>query len=48
MLSRKPLCVVLFATLLLAGCKDREITTYRAPKDPPPVMPGAAPGAPAG
>ncbi|MES1194548.1 MAG: hypothetical protein ABUL65_01550, partial [Opitutus sp.] len=47
MLSRKPLCVVLFATLLLAGCKDREITTYRAPKDPPPVMPGAAPGAPA-
>jgi hypothetical protein len=46
MLSRNPLCVVLFATVLVAGCKDREITTYRAPKDPPVAMPGAAPGAP--
>ncbi len=44
MLSRAPLSVVLFATVLLAGCKDREIVSYRAPKDPPPVMPGAAPG----
>jgi len=44
MLSRAPLCVALFATLLLAGCKDREIVTYRAPKDPPPAMPGAMPG----
>lgn len=43
MLFRAPLCIALFATLLLAGCKDRQIVTYRAPKDPPPAMPGAAP-----
>ena len=43
MLSRVTSCLVLVTTLLLAGCKDREIVTYRAPKDPPPVMPGAKP-----
>lgn len=47
MLSRAPLCVVLFATLLLAACKDREIVSYRAPKDPPPAMAGPASAAPA-
>ncbi len=47
MLSRVPSCFALAAVVLLAGCRDREITTYRAPKDPPPVMPGAAPGTPA-
>ena len=43
MLFRVTPCLVLVTTLLLAGCKDREIVTYRAPKDPPPVMPGAMP-----
>ncbi len=47
MLSRVTPCFVLVATLLLAGCKDREITSYRAPKDPPPAMPGTAPSVPA-
>lgn len=28
-------------TLVLAGCKDREIATYRAPKDAPPPPPAA-------
>lgn len=28
--------------LLLTGCRDREITAYRAPKDPAPAMPGMA------
>jgi hypothetical protein len=39
-------CPTVFAALslvLLIGCKDREIATYRAPKDPPPVMPGVLP-----
>ena len=40
----RPLVFVTLSMLLLAGCKDREIATYRAPKDPPPVMPGAAAG----
>lgn len=32
--------------LLLAACKDREITAYHAPKDPPPIMPGASASSP--
>lgn len=34
--------LVLF-TLVFAGCRDREITSYRAPKDKPPAMRPAAP-----
>jgi hypothetical protein len=42
MSSRLPAFAVL-SLLLFAGCKDREITSYRAPKDPPPAaMPGMA------
>jgi len=33
---------VTLSLLPLVGCKDREIASYRAPKDPPPAMPGAA------
>ena len=33
--------LVLFA-LCFAGCKDREISSYRAPKDKPPALPPAA------
>ncbi len=37
-------CTLLVAATLIAGCKDRAIATYRAPKDPAPTMPmpGAA------
>ncbi len=43
---RHPACCVLFASLLLSGCKDREITAYRAAKDPAPAAkPPAATGA---
>jgi len=37
-------CTLLVAACLVPGCKDREIATYRAPKDPAPTtpMPGAA------
>jgi hypothetical protein len=45
MLLRRPVCFALFATLLLNGCKDRQITSYRAAKDP---APAALPPAPAG
>lgn len=38
MLSRPALSIFLFVPLILSGCRDREITTYRAPKDPPPVV----------
>ena len=31
--------LTLVVLLLSAGCKDREISAYRAPKDPTPVMP---------
>ena len=43
-------CTLIVAACLLGGCKDREIATYRAPKDPAPAlpMPGAAATAPAG
>lgn len=41
--SRRPLFAVLLAVLVLSGCRDREITAYRAPKDPAPAAlpPGA-------
>jgi len=43
-MSPRPLaCAALLCLLLLAGCRDREITAYRAPKDPVAVMPPAAP-----
>lgn len=29
-----PRCAILLALLSLTGCRDREITSYRAPKDP--------------
>ncbi len=45
MLLRRPVCFALFATLLLSGCKDRQITSYRAAKDP---APAALPPATAG
>jgi len=36
---------LLLATLFVSSCKDRQITSYRAPKDPAPaVVPGAASG----
>ncbi len=45
MLIRRPVCFVLFATLLLNGCKDRQITAYRAAKDPvPAALPPATTG----
>ena len=39
----RPLVFAALSLGLLIGCKDREIATYRAPKDPPPVMPGMPP-----
>lgn len=47
MLSRAA-CTLLVAACLLGGCKDREIVTYRAPKDPAPAMPAPGAMAPAG
>lgn len=44
MLTRAAACIVIVAASLLGGCKDREIVTYRAPKDPAPVAPPAASG----
>jgi hypothetical protein len=43
MLPRPPVLAVA-VLLILGGCKDREITAYRAPKDPPPSLPGASSG----
>ena len=40
----RPLLFIALAAFLLIGCKDREIATYRAPKDP---APAAMPGLPA-
>ena len=35
-------CAAVLTLLLTGGCRDREITAYRAPKDPvPPVQPSA-------
>ncbi len=41
-MPRRPLllCALLLTTTLLAGCRDRQITAYRAPKDP--AVPGQA------
>jgi hypothetical protein len=36
-------CLLIAATCVLAGCKDREVVTYRAPKDPVQAGPAAAP-----
>jgi hypothetical protein len=46
-MSPRPLaCALLLAPLLFTACKDRQITAYRAPKDPAPaVVPPAATGA---
>jgi len=43
MSPRTAACIVLAATSMLAGCRDREIVSYRAPKDPAPVQPPAGP-----
>ncbi len=40
-MSSRVFAFVVLASLSLAGCRDREITAYRAPKDPPPSMPPA-------
>jgi len=42
---RLPASVLLLAAFLFSGCKDRQITTYQAPKDP---APAALPPATAG
>jgi hypothetical protein len=43
MLPRPAACLLLSVLLPLSGCSDREITAYRAPKDPAPaVVPPAA------
>ena len=44
MFTRAAACIVIAAASLLAGCKDREIVTYRAPKDPAPAAPVPAAG----
>ena len=33
---------LVLSVLVAAGCRDREITTYRAPKEKPPAMPAAS------
>jgi hypothetical protein len=47
MFPRAATCSLLVAACLLASCKDREIATYRAPKDPAPTMPMPGSAAPA-
>jgi hypothetical protein len=42
MCLRSPACAFVLSLLLLGGCRDREITTYRAPKDPAATLPPAA------
>jgi hypothetical protein len=34
---RAPACILIATALILTGCKDRQITAYRAPKDPAPA-----------
>ena len=36
-MSPRPILFLACTTLMLVGCKDREITAYRAPKDPAPA-----------
>jgi hypothetical protein len=45
-MSPRPTAVaLLLASFILSGCKDRQITAYRAPKDPAPAtVPGATSG----
>jgi hypothetical protein len=45
---RLPVAAALLSLLVLAGCRDREITAYRAPKDPAPAAPPTASGLPSG
>src|SRR3954468_24443237 len=40
MSTRLPLCAALLTVFLAGDCRDREITTYRAPKDPVEALPG--------
>jgi hypothetical protein len=47
MFPRPLACLLLPALIVLGGCRDRQITSYRAAKDPAPSAPGAAPSAPA-
>jgi hypothetical protein len=53
-MSPRSITLIFLSVLALGGCKDREIASYRAPKDPPPAMPPAqaagmpAAGTPAG
>lgn len=42
--SRFPVYAALLTLLFGTGCRDREITAYRAPKDPAPVGTSAVPG----
>ena len=42
-MSSRPTVFAALSLILLIGCKEREIATYRAPKDPPPAMPGMPP-----
>lgn len=44
--SRRPLFAGLLALLVVSGCRDREITAYRAPKDPAPAALTPAAGQP--
>lgn len=42
-MSPRPLaCAAVLCLLLLGGCRDREITAYRAPKDPVVSLPSAS------
>lgn len=41
---RSPACAAVLTLLLLGGCRDREITTYRAPKDPVATTPAPTAG----
>jgi hypothetical protein len=45
---RPAFCLLLVATLLISGCKDRQITAYRAPKDPAPATQPATAANPSG
>ena len=40
-MSTRPLACAVLLLLLSSGCRDREITAYRAPKDPVATLPGA-------